>query len=146
VIAGINLIQPHSRTCGERAIRASRGKPVHHLVFFGTALWLGLPGRAVEANGEAVGTTFVLFVLFVLFAFGFFFSRLLLFWPFATVSPYDDADAAMRTVRDASFQNSVIHPTHSATRHGRRARILLRTFGNHRFRCYQEASDRTRVL
>jgi hypothetical protein len=69
--------------------------------FFGTALWLGLPGRAVEANGEAVGTTFVLFVLF---AFGFFFSRLLLFWPFATVSPYDDADAAMRTVRDASFQ------------------------------------------
>src|SRR6476659_8376105 len=47
------------------------------------------------------------------------------------------------------FQNLVIHPTHTAHStawHGRRARILLRPFGDHGFRCYQEASDRTRVL
>ena len=48
----------------------------------------------------------------------------------------------------APCQNSVIHPTHAAhtaARHGRRARIL-RPFGNNRFRCHQEASNRTRVL
>ena len=45
-------------------------------------------------------------------------------------------------------QNSVIHPPHAHTtsRHGRSARILLWHFGNHRFRCHQEASDRTRIL
>ena len=46
-------------------------------------------------------------------------------------------------------ENLVIHPTHAAhaaARHGRRAKILLRSFGNHRFRCHQETSDRTRVL
>jgi hypothetical protein len=53
-----------------------------HGVFFGTSLWLGFPRGAVEANGEAVGATFFLF------AFGFFFSRLLLFCPFATPSSY----------------------------------------------------------
>ena len=55
------------------------------------------------------------------------------------------ADPLKRLVRDASL---VIHPTHSAhtARHGRRTRILLRPFGNHRFRGYKEASDRTRVL
>jgi hypothetical protein len=56
--------------------------PARHGVFFGTSLWLGFPRGAVEANGEAVGETFFLT------AFGFFFSRLLLFWPFATVSSY----------------------------------------------------------
>ena len=56
--------------------------PARHGVFFGTSLWLGFPRGAVEANGEAVGETSFLT------AFGFFFSRLLLFWPFATVSSY----------------------------------------------------------
>ena len=54
-----------------------------------------------------------------------------------------------RTERDATCENSVIHPTHAAhtaARHGRRARILLRSVGDHGFRCHQEASDRTRVL
>jgi hypothetical protein len=43
----------------------------------------------------------------------------------------------------------VIHPphaAHTAARHGRRTRILLRPFGNHRFSCYQETGDGTRVL
>ena len=44
-----------------------------------------------------------------------------------------------------SSRSSVIHATHTA-RYGRRARILLRPFGNHRFRCHQEASNRPRVL
>ena len=50
---------------------------------------------------------------------------------------------------DGLLAELVIHPTHAAhtaPRHGRRARILLRSFGNHRFRCHQEASHRTRVL
>ena len=54
-----------------------------------------------------------------------------------------------RTHRRCGTESLVIHPTHAAhtaARHGRRARILLRPFGNHRFRCHQEASDRTRVL
>jgi hypothetical protein len=55
-------------------------KPAGYGVFFVTSLWLGFSRGAVAANGEAVGETFFLF------AFGFFFSRLLLFWPFATVS------------------------------------------------------------
>lgn len=75
---------PIPKPAGTRAIHAIKW-PARHRVFFGTALWVGFPGRAVEANGEAVGTTVFLF------AFGFFFSRLRLFWPFATVSSYDDA-------------------------------------------------------
>jgi hypothetical protein len=52
-------------------------------------------------------------------------------------------------VRIQGCPRLVIHPTlppHTAARHGRRARILLRPFGNHRFCCHQEASDRTRIL
>jgi len=54
-----------------------------------------------------------------------------------------------RTERDATCENSVIHPTHathSAARHRRRARILLRPIGNHGFRRDQEASNGARVL
>jgi hypothetical protein len=66
--------------CQSRHIRARTGNNGRrHGVFFGTSLLLGFPG-AVEAKGEAEGAAFFLF------AFGFFFSRLLLIWPFATVS------------------------------------------------------------
>jgi hypothetical protein len=83
-------------------------RPAGYGVFFVTSLWLGFPRGAVAANGEAVGETFFLF------AFGFFFSRLLLFWPFATVSSYglDDADSVMQPARDACLQelSSPSHP------------------------------------
>jgi hypothetical protein len=101
--------------CTEQVAPATKW-PARHGVFFGTSLWLGFSRGAVEANGEAVGATFFLT------AFGFFFSRLLLFWPLATVSSYGsvspasdryrllldrktdgfDADAIMWPVRDAS--------------------------------------------
>jgi hypothetical protein len=61
----------------EKSGRQSNGR--RYEVFFGKSLLLGFPG-ADEAKGEAVAAAFFLF------AFGFFFSRLLLFWPFATVS------------------------------------------------------------
>jgi hypothetical protein len=72
-------------------------RPAGYGVFFVTSLWLGFSRGAVAANGEAVGETLFLF------AFGFFFSRLLLFWPFATASSYglDDADSVMQPARDA---------------------------------------------
>jgi hypothetical protein len=61
----------------EKSGQQSNGR--RHEVFFGTSLLLSFPGAA-EAKGEAVGAAFFLF------AFGFFFSRLLLCCPFATVS------------------------------------------------------------
>ena len=85
-------------------------RPAGHGVFFGTSLWLGFPRGAV-GNGEAVGETFFLF------AFGFFFSRLLLFWPFATASSYrlDDADSVMQPARDACLPE-LSNPSHPCRR------------------------------
>jgi hypothetical protein len=40
----------------------------------------GLPGKRGDANGDGAGAALTLFFS----AFGFFFSRLLLIWPFAT--------------------------------------------------------------
>jgi len=51
-------------------------------LFFGTPPWPGFPQAPVDAVEGAVDATFFLS------AFGFFFSRLLLCWPFAMSSSY----------------------------------------------------------
>jgi hypothetical protein len=50
--------------------------------FLPTPPWTVFPVSRAELNGEASGALFFLF----LSAFGFFFSRLLLNWPFAILS------------------------------------------------------------